>query len=1039
MKRVVVLLCLASAAAGAFADAFAADQVKFSSAAQAVDVAVSRFGTFTAVADTTEGNSIRVLDANWELLWRHRQPVYYGGTFRHAPILQFAPDESFLVAPAFRTDTDIALLDPKTGNALSVLTGHSGTVDCLAVSPDASWMVSSSGQELFLWKRQGASFVLSDRFAGHTGAAQSLAFSPDGAVVASGETDDMTRRLVLYAVGSGKLAAVSRYENPENNLGHEYTQLAFSPDGRWLAAGYSDSLRIFERTASGIRLAQTVSGIELGPVISVTFSPDGALVATGHVRDVRVWQADAGTWTEAATFTPHLGHVNALRFSMDGTRLAIAGGADTNALGLWSVHGVGGSPTGKLYALLGGRLSRAQRRFLGDELAAQILAALAPEDVAPRDMFETEQEYGARQARAAAQAASGLQEETERRFGATRQQLPGALYAVDVPLQDRGTYAIDAHSYTLRFMETDAIARLERDPARELYQNWQKARVRATRIRTDAGTTYDDFRLILPTSRVEVPLGLSENPFTGESLDRYGTRVPSVMVGPDLLVRGLTMEGVFPALYHFYADHGLGTMTVQNTGSGTITDLSVRLFVPGLMKTPTDVSSTPALGVGQSQETALRALFDPAALDRSDGGTASAEITLQYTSGGKQYQDTIRRPLGLLNRNALRWTDDRKVGAFMTVSSPAFLRFSGQVAGAADDVPTGVLTRNLLAAARMFEALQAAGVRYVVDPASPYESLSRDRDAIDYIRFPLETLDARSGDCDDLSVLYTSLLESVGVDSAFITTPGHIFSAFSLGMSAEAAAKSFGADGGFISRDGAAWLPVETTMIGDGFTKAWQTAASEWRDAQAAGTGSFFTAREAWALYLPAGFAGAPSAAVPAADRVSGLLSAEMDGMRAAWLAPREKEILDSLARGASPERQNQLGILYAQFGLLSKALERFTAADDYVPALVNAANVFSLRKDPGQAQEYLKRAQAAQPDNPRVLVALAFSFLQSGNEAEARRTWDQVSRLDPDLSARYPLAGAAAVATGAGPATGQARAGRVDPSAQLFGTDWVP
>jgi hypothetical protein len=40
----------------------------------------------------------------------------------------------------------------------------------------------------------------------------------------------------------------------------------------------------------------------------------------------------------------------------------------------------------------------------------------------------------------------------------------------------------------------------------------------------------------------------------------------------------------------------------------------------------------------------------------------------------------------------------------------------------------------------------------------------------------------RGGDCDDLSILYCSLLEVLGLDTAFITVPGHIYAAFDTGI-----------------------------------------------------------------------------------------------------------------------------------------------------------------------------------------------------------------------------------------------------------------
>ncbi|MGO9308360.1 MAG: WD40 repeat domain-containing protein [Spirochaetia bacterium] len=1036
MRLRLLLIVLACAGVAAYGEDFSAVQARFySSAAQAIDVELSRFGTYTAIADRTEGNSVRVLDENWDLLWRHRQQVYWAATFKHPTILQFAPDESFLVYPAFRTENDIALVNPKTGDPISVLTDHTGTVDCLALSPDGTRMVSASSSEVFLWVRDGAGFKVVDKLAKNEASISSIAFSPDGALVAMSQYDDMARRMALYQVSGNRFVAAAKFENPENDLGHQYGQAVFSPDGQWLAVGYADTLKIFQRTGATFRLAQTTPPIELGSVDSVAFSPDSTLLLTGCYQDIRSWRLTAGTWKPESTFSPHHDLVYDMAFSIDGTMLAIAGRSDTNALGLWSVKGVGPSPSGALLSLLQGRVSAAQKRFLDDGLAKRIVSALAAADIVPRDMFETEAEYTARRTRAQAQAAALLQEETEKHFSAERTPLKGALYEVSVPLQAQGSYAIDTRTYTFRFMDTEATLTLERDPARELFRNWQQARVRAVRMDTADGTTYADFRLVLPVSALQFPLGLSENPFTGEKLDRYGAHVPSVSVGPDLLMRNLDIQGIFPALYRYYADHSLGQVTLQNTGSGTITGLSVRFFAPGFMKAPTDAPVPPELGVGQSVDVGIRAVLDSTVLDRSEGISVPAELTVQYTSGGKTSTGVVTRPIGILNRNALRWTDDKKVGAFMVINDPAFLRFSGQVMGMVDDTTTPVLTRNFLSAVRMFEALEAAELRYVVNPASPYESLSRDSTAIDFVRFPVETLDAKSGDCSDLSVLYDSLLESVGVDTAYITTPGHIFTAFKPGISPDTASRLFADPQSFIVQDDTVWIPVETTLVDQGFMKAWQTAAVEWQVGKAGKVAGFFSTKEAWQSYAPSGFVGTQSSAIPARDRVVELYTRELNAFRTAALGPREKEILDRLEKAPSPVDENRLGILYAQFGLLPKALEQFEsaiAAKAYLPAMVNAANVYTIQQDYGRAQEYLKRAQQLEPDNARVLIALAFSLLQSGNATDAKSTFERAGKIDPALAFRYPLSGATSSNAAQGRAAGQGA------PPELFSADWV-
>ena len=91
----------------------------------------------------------------------------------------------------------------------------------------------------------------------------------------------------------------------------------------------------------------------------------------------------------------------------------------------------------------------------------------------------------------------------------------------------------------------------------------------------------------------------------------------------------------------------------------------------------------------------------------------------------------------------------------------------------------------------IFEALSLYGLKYQIDPSSSYKDLAGQENVLDYLQFPIETLNYKAGDCDDLSVLYTAILESLAVETAFITVPGHIYTAVALEMSPEAAKRTF--------------------------------------------------------------------------------------------------------------------------------------------------------------------------------------------------------------------------------------------------------
>jgi len=91
------------------------------------------------------------------------------------------------------------------------------------------------------------------------------------------------------------------------------------------------------------------------------------------------------------------------------------------------------------------------------------------------------------------------------------------------------------------------------------------------------------------------------------------------------------------------------------------------------------------------------------------------------------------------------------------------------------------LAGRLFRGIRVCDALGTYGIAYVEDPDSPISRVLGKSAVVDTVRFPRTTLLIRSGDCDDTSALLGSLLESVGVSTAIMTYPGHVFPAFDTG------------------------------------------------------------------------------------------------------------------------------------------------------------------------------------------------------------------------------------------------------------------
>ena len=307
-------------------------------------------------------------------------------------------------------------------------------------------------------------------------------------------------------------------------------------------------------------------------------------------------------------------------------------------------------------------------------------------------------------------------------------------------------------------------------------------------------------------------------------------------------------------------------------------------------------------------------------------------------------------------------------------------------------------------------ALKELGVSYVVDPSSSYKDLSAKKGAaVDYIQFPRQTLQFKAGDCDDLSATYCALLEAIGVPTAFITVPGHIYAAFRLEMPADEAKASFRTSDELILRsDGSAWVPVETTALREGFLQAWTLGARQWRENSKSGQAGFFETQDAWNDYQPVAFnMPGVQASVPPLDAVARSFEDQMSQIRGARDCRTGAEDFCRMPKRAQgdPKILNSLGVLYARYGLLDKASAQFETAlvrGEYAPALLNQGNLLSLQGRLEEALGFYQRALALQPGNARVLLAVVRTSHQLGNFGDAKRQYDRLAALDPGLAEQY-------------------------------------
>ncbi len=473
-------------------------------------------------------------------------------------------------------------------------------------------------------------------------------------------------------------------------------------------------------------------------------------------------------------------------------------------------------------------------------------------------------------------------------------------------------------------------------------------------------------------------------------------------------IENLAFESIFPVFFKYYDEHPLGKATIHNWEEVPIKDVKIDLFIKSYMDNPKRLILSEPLEPGERRDIELYGLLTDKVLEVSEGTKVSASITVEYDINEepqkRDYIETIR----IHNRNAITWDDDRKAAAFVTAKDSTILRFSKNIVAMIKDKGNRTINRNLLAAIGLHEALSLYGMSYVIDPTTPYKEFSKDKLSLDFLQFPSQTLDYKAGDCDDLSILYSALFESVGVETAFITIPGHIFMAFSLDMEPDEARQKFIHPDDLILEDDKAWLPVEVTLIGDGFLKAWETGAREWRENESKGQAGFFPMHEAWKMYEPVGFMGGEQSAIslPPEDELVGTCIEETNRFVEQEIGPRVFRLHTELSRSQGNWKvRNKLGVLYARYGLDDMAEEQFREIllkDEYFPVLLNMGNLCFLRDDMDQALEYFEKAATKAPDNPKVLLCLARANHALENYGTSRRTYEKLKELDPELAARF-------------------------------------
>jgi len=446
-----------------------------------------------------------------------------------------------------------------------------------------------------------------------------------------------------------------------------------------------------------------------------------------------------------------------------------------------------------------------------------------------------------------------------------------------------------------------------------------------------------------------------------------------------LQLSGYRADRLYPVLAKSYDAHPPLQVVLHNYEKTAAEQITLVLDGGPLTSGPRTVKVPTRLGPNLELTVDLTPVFNEKIWTVVKADRLPLTLTLQYLQNGKPAKDLYRPEVTLEGRNAING-DLTKLPAFVSPRDPTATLAK---AAAASFKPSGP-TPDLQTAVAIHTALRLAGV-------TNGSSLGGGQ-----VRFPIETYSAKGGDSRDLAVLTAAMLEAVGLETAFLEANGKVYPAFALTSGGSLAL--WGASDLVTVQGAKTWVPLDPTA--PTFLEGWKTAAAAVRGQPAS---SLASVREAWKTTPAALLPGSAAVPVPA-TLAAGVKAAQSDFV-VAGLKPLADPIqaeLKTASKTQAPVLQNRLGILFAQFGLYTDAVDQLkkAAAAGLAPAQVNLGFAQVLGGQPKGALETFQAALKRDPANVEALAGLALAYRSAGDPAMRKAATDRLAKADRDRAA---------------------------------------
>jgi len=454
---------------------------------------------------------------------------------------------------------------------------------------------------------------------------------------------------------------------------------------------------------------------------------------------------------------------------------------------------------------------------------------------------------------------------------------------------------------------------------------------------------------------------------------------------------------IFPSQYNFYAYNPIGQITIENSSKSEIRNVKVSVLIPDFMKMPSEIV-VQTIKPNSKQQIPVPITLDISSLLKlSENLISQAQAKITYTVAGKVQERSLSKPVAIYNRNAISWRVPESVCSFVTPSDEIVKEFARLVLGSVNLKDTE-LPRNILNAMVIYNAVRTYGIKYVSDPWKVSGN-----EILDNVYFPRELLYYRTGDCDDHAILLASLLESVGIRSAFILTSDHIFMMFDTGIPHKNAHLVSFNPYDYIIYDGNVWIPIETTLITEPFATAWKTGAEQYyklggvtkltSDPKAgislkSGNIYIIDIHKGWKNYPPVNVeALAKPQTKPDITLISSTTQNDIAQFKEIYKQTLN-DIVKSLASKGDEVSMNKLArifILFDKYDDAEKFISKFSGSITYN----SLGNIYFLKNEPQKALDFYKKSTDIDPNDGGVYLNIGLLFYLNDDPETAKQFFE--------------------------------------------------